>query len=197
MALHGGATDRELDGDKYYGGAPAALKKQVAPWEAWKRASAWGPLCLWPSFYYFFFPKKVTFTVGVSICHQLRTLLINVSACEHLSVSFCAALGNPWLLVTVWAINLKGLFFSSLSASTSEPLNHMEYNRLCVLQSSVGLPAFPRSLKTGHLLAKMRVFSLPVSICSETAPSLLLPVDSYLWYAGLMQMSYSLSATVW
>lgn len=128
----------------------------------------------------FFFPQIVS-SHNWSQCMPSATDPPNKFLVLWTSVSILfAVLGNPCLSVAVSSDKSWKMFFSVLLL-----LNCTEHNRFstidCVLQSGLGLPFFPQSLKIGHLLAKMKVLLLPVSICSETAPCLLLPGDRYMW----------------
>lgn len=98
MPMYRRTTDKELDREKYYGGPPAALERSLKE-DINLGVSVSLSLLL-------FFPPKVTFTVAVDVCHQK---CLYISACELLSASFCAALGNPCLLVAVRAITLRRL----------------------------------------------------------------------------------------
>jgi len=62
MAFHGGKTDGELDREKYWGSAPAALERSL------KEDISLGASVSHdsPFIFYFFFP-----TVEVNVCHQV------------------------------------------------------------------------------------------------------------------------------
>lgn len=76
MALHGGRKGRELDGEKCYGRAPAALDRSL------KEDISLGASVSLTLLFLYTPPCKGPFTVGVNVCHQLQTLPMNICACE-------------------------------------------------------------------------------------------------------------------